>query len=283
MNNVRRLIPLSHPLRTFSVKRFYCNPNNLTEEENQKLYKKLLGKSHSEQMLETSSFAQWITPAHDFGPPRLLTYDWSAKSIFSWLKRKRIEFNKLNQRYSAERVKVLGSDLAAAHFTVFRGGAVRFRDQEDFIKWTNKREDYNVKLPHTYKPDYFVEAIDISNLIFYYEAFENFKNLYKLKWLRVRNNPILDNWCIDYISHTIPNLEYLDISSCPQVTAAGICGLQRLRKLKILETNSTDVEVQMACYILEDVIPGLYVSIQDKVADEKLLLEEKKFSIHEIQ
>lgn len=280
MNSVRKLKLSIHPLRTFSVNRFNFNANDLTEAENKKLYKKLIGKTYNEQLLETNAFAKWLLPAHNFGPPRLMNYDWSVKSIFSWFKRKRIEFNKFNQRYSTERVKVLGSDLAAAHFIVFRGGAIRFRDQDDFIRWTNKREEYFTNIPQTYEPNYFVEAIDISNLIFYYQALENFQNLYKLKWLRIRNNPVLDNWCLDYIGHALPNLEYLDISNCPRVTAAGICGLQKLTKLKILEINSTDVEIQMACYVLEDVIPGLYVSIQDNT-DEKLLAKEKKFSTHE--
>lgn len=282
MNSVRRLIPLCQHRRIFLVKRFYSDSKELSEEEKRKLYEKLSGSKRNEKHIEASSFAKFVTPHYKFGPPRLMNYDWSVKSISNWFKSKRTEFHKYNQRYTTDRVKALGSDLATAHFVVYRGGAIRFRGQDEFIQWTNKNEEYDVNLPDTYNPNYFVEAIDMSDLMIYYQGIENFKNLYKLKWLNLSNNNVLDNWCLDYIGHKIPTLEYLNISNCPRITSGGIAGLQNLTQLKELVINSTDVEIRMACFALEDIIPGLFVTIEDN-NDVKLLRKDEKFNVNELQ
>jgi len=262
MNSVQKLI-LQCPKQVFPGKKLYSNLKDLSKDENKILYEKLRQKNYNdEKHTEASSFAKFVTPHYKFGPPRIMNYDWSIKSMYSWYKTKKIGFQKYNQRYVTERVKSLGSDIAASHFVVYRGGAIRFRGQDNFIRWTDKKEEYHINLPLSYDPNYFVEAIDASDLQFYYQGIENFKNLFKLKWLNLRNNTVLDNWCLDYIGHAIPNLEYLDISNCPQVTAAGIAGLQKLTQLKTLVINSNNVEIQMACFALEDIIPGLFVNIQ---------------------
>lgn len=265
------------PQRMLMGKRFDSKNNDLTEEEKQMLLKKL-SATFNEKQVEASSFARFVTPHVKFGPPRIMSYDWTLKSMAAWYGRKKVEFHKYNQRYIKDRVKSLGSDIAVAHFIVYRGGAIRFRGQDNFIQWTDKKEEYMSNLPVNYEPNYFVEAIDASNLAFYYEGMENFKNLYKLKWLSFKNNPFLDNWCIDYIGHAVPHLEYLNICDCPRVTAAGIAGLQKLTQLKELVINSDNIEIQMACFALEDTIPGLFVSLQD-TNNIKLPDKEEKLDI----
>lgn len=262
MNSVQRIIRLSSQ-RMFIGNRPYSGSKDLSEDEKKKLYQKLMQSKYNEKITDSNSFIKFVMPDASFSPPRIMSYDWSLKSIFNWFIRKRIEFYKHNQRYLVERVKALGSDIAIAHFIVYRGGAVKFRGQDYFIQWENTEEEYFANLPTTYDPNYFVEAIDASNLMLFYEGIENFQNLYKLKWLSLRNNLVLDNWSLDYIAYALPQLEYLDICDCPQVTAAGIGGLQKLRHLKELVINTTNIEIQMACFALEDTIPGLYVIILD--------------------
>lgn len=277
MNNVRRVFTQRISLGN----RFYSNNKDLSEEENKKLYEKLVVSQFNENDVQASSITKFLTPHHKFGPSRIMNYDWSIKSIYSWFMRKQVEFNKYNQRYIPDRVQALGSDLAAAHFVVYRDGAIRFRGQDKFIRWTNKKEEYYVDLPKTYEPNYFVEAIDVSDVILHYQGLENFKNLFKLKWLRLRNNPVLDNWCLDYIGHAIPNLEYLDISYCPQVTSSGIAGLHKLKQLKELVVSNNDIEFQMACFALEDINPGLFITIQDN-NDTKLIKNDEKLIVNKL-
>ncbi|XP_050420948.1 distal membrane-arm assembly complex protein 2 [Adelges cooleyi] len=260
MNNLRRLFLSNKCPLTYGIKRYSNRENALTENEKTKLYERLMGSRHNEKKTEVSSFRSWLVPGDDYGPPRLLNYDWTMKTIAKWYYRKTIEFQKYSQRYIPDRVKALGSDIAIAHYIVYRGGAVKFRDHDDFIRWENKKDDYFVNLPQTYESNYFVEAVDASDMVIYYEGLENFKNLYKLKWLSFKNNPVLDDWGLDYIGSTIPNLEYLDITNCKQITANGICGLHKSTQLKQLVVNNEDIEFQMACFALEDIIPGLSVS-----------------------
>lgn len=264
MNNVRRIFT-----QRIFLGRFYSDSKYLSEEENKKLYEKLVVSQYNENIVQANSFSKFVTPHYKFGPPRFMNYDWSIKNIYYWFKHKKIDFHKYDQRYIPERVKILGSDIAAAHFVIFREGAIKFRDQDNFIQWTDKKKKYNDDLPNTYDPKYFVEAIDLSNLMIFYQGLENFKNLYKLKWLRLRNNPVLDNWCLDYIGHEMPHLEYLDISNCPKVTATGIAGLHKLTQLKELVVNNNNVDFQMACFALEDINPGLFVMMEDN--DKKLI------------
>lgn len=282
MNSVRKLMTL-RPQKIFLGKRLYANNSkDLTDEENLKLYEKLKGVKNNEQTIEANMLTKWLTPHYKSGPSRLLTYDWSIKSMFNWYKRKRMEYYKYNQKYLSERVKVLGSDLAAAHFVIYRGGAVRFRGHNEFIRWTNKREEYNENLPNVYDPKYFIEAIDVSNLNLYYQGLENLNNLYKLKWISFKNNTVFDNWSLDYITYAIPNLEYLDISGCTQVTGAGIASLQKLTQLKELVVNSSEIKYQMACFALEDTIPGLFITILDN-DDNNLLkteIKEEKLNVN---
>jgi len=91
-------------------------------------------------------------------------------------------------RYNPKRNSILGNDLAAAHFVVFRKGKVRFMNKENWVdsyrkdaKPTDKDEDLPVitfemcSLPVNYDPTYRVEAIDVSGMSLRYEGLLNFR------------------------------------------------------------------------------------------------------------
>lgn len=46
----------------------------------------------------------------------------------------KIDFKKDNQKFIKERLEILGADLAAAHFLLFRGGKVKFRGHTNWMK-----------------------------------------------------------------------------------------------------------------------------------------------------
>ena len=73
-------------------------------------------------------------------------------------------------RYVMERHRVLGPDLATAHFVIARGGAVKLVGQDDWVEQKNNR----VPLPNVFVPEMFVEAIDASNTQMMYCSFDNF-------------------------------------------------------------------------------------------------------------
>ena len=80
-----------------------------------------------------------------------------------------------SQAYIPERVRILGGDLAAAHFTTFRKGKVRFCGNPEWICYDEKKEDVN--LPRTYTEGYVVEALDLSKMLLTYDGIENLSKL----------------------------------------------------------------------------------------------------------
>jgi hypothetical protein len=60
--------------------------------------------------------------------------DLSPKSIQKWYQNKKINHEKQMQSFIPERLAILGNDLAAAHFIVYRGGAIRLVDEKHSSK-----------------------------------------------------------------------------------------------------------------------------------------------------
>ncbi|CAH1402357.1 unnamed protein product [Nezara viridula] len=165
------------------------------------------------------------------------------------------------QRYVEERHKILGSDLAAAHFIVYRGGKIKFRGHEKWIEM-KKGEQVCTDLVNTYVPNLYLECIDLSNTKIRYEGLVNLCNLMKLKWLSLRNCELVDDWFLDKISGEFAEtLEYLDISDCLNVTENGLNGFYRFHNLKKLVVHNIvhNISFEFRCFLLEDTIPGLTI------------------------
>ncbi|KAG0413326.1 hypothetical protein HPB47_009514 [Ixodes persulcatus] len=164
----------------------------------------------------------------------------------------------LPQGFYAERHGILGPDLAAASFLVFRGAAVKFHGKDD---WYRKAEDGSIGLPQSYEDGWRVEAVDASEVELLYEGLDNLTNLEGLKALRLCGCPFVDDWFLDRLSQFKDSLEQLDLSGCPQITHRGLSALYRLRNLKTLTLRylSHVEHLQLVALMLEDAIPGLEV------------------------
>jgi hypothetical protein len=184
--------------------------------------------------------------------------NFGPQALQKWIKKCKREAQVLDMQYIPERHKILGSDLAAAHFLVHRGAAIRFVGSSEWIK----RHEDEYDLPNRYNPDYLIEAIDVLDMKLYYEGFQNMTNLRNLRWLSLRNCLQIDDWCLDRISSEYQSsLEYLDISNCVEVTDRGIGALYRMSKLRTLKVhNIADSQMfQLACLMLEDIKPLLNI------------------------
>lgn len=184
-------------------------------------------------------------------------WDFSISGFQRWNKRRKETLFLLDQSYIPERHKILGPDLASAHFIVHRGGGVKFVGEDI---WVRKDEDNNYNLPSQYKPHMYLEEIDASGIPLAYEGFDNLVNLLHLKTFILHESPYLDDWCLDRF-HQFRSLEHLDISGCQQVTERGICTLHKLKNLKKL--NLTGVSgaknTELICLLLEDILPQLCI------------------------
>lgn len=76
-----------------------------------------------------------------------------------------------NQKFFPERHGILGAELAAASFLVFRGAAVKFHGKD---KWyTKPKEGEGTGLPTAYEEGWTLEAIDASGMELIYEGLDN--------------------------------------------------------------------------------------------------------------
>lgn len=186
--------------------------------------------------------------------------DFSLINIAKWYRHQKVELTRAKQAFIPERHKILGADLATAHFIVYRGGRVKFRNNNC---WVEQDEKGMVKLPNRYDPQYILEAVDVNGFDLHYEGLSNFCGLVKLKWLSLKDCKNIDDWGLDKISAEFPALEYLDISGCEKITERGLESLYRMTNLKklIVTNHYKSVAFELSCFMLEDCMPGLTCEI----------------------
>ncbi|KAK7060653.1 ATP synthase subunit s-like protein [Halocaridina rubra] len=212
---------------------------------------------------------EWKSFFHYFAPEKGITIDilhllqkkidLSPKAVKQWYQRWKSTKDLIDQSFLPERVSVLGCELAAAHFIVYRGGKVRAKGSNE---WIVKDSDDNYDLPRHYTPGYFVEAIDAPGTKLIYEGLECLGNLEYLQWLNLSNCSHLDDWCMDRICGQYGStLRYLNISNCPKITSKGITTCARLRELRTLDLTGhhNNQDIELICLLLEDVNPQLEI------------------------
>lgn len=220
-----------------------------------------------------SKFSLFANRKFQGGSTRLNPANFKHFSLKQWWfyhKKDKLIFN---QKFIEERLNILGCDLAAAHFVVYRGGAVKFYNQTEWIRDdAKKNKEYDDKLPNTYKPEYVLEAVDFSGTQILYEGLKNIDNLKKLKWLSFEGCGFFDNWCLDRVTgEHWENLEYLNISHT-NITWHALNSLYRLTNLKTLkiENWSDDPEFYMMCSEVRNNLPDLVIEgiPEEFLADE---------------
>ncbi|XP_067647860.1 distal membrane-arm assembly complex protein 2 [Eurosta solidaginis] len=184
--------------------------------------------------------------------------DLTPSALKEWWRKRNLHMKRKMQSYIPERHEILGPDLAAAHFLLFRGGAVKFVHEQNFMR-ANEKKEFN--LPTKYHGAYKIEALKCDGMSLYYEGLENLRNLEELKFLSFHNVITFDDWCLDRVSGSgYPKLEVLDISgtSC---TLNGFSCLYRIPTLKLLIVNDPKetLEYELACSMLLEVIPKLKI------------------------
>ncbi|KAF4521811.1 hypothetical protein B566_EDAN012468 [Ephemera danica] len=260
MNSLRLLA--RSPCRVKVGLASYCTPAESTDEKKQPphphAWRTPWHEKEGEWYTSFKLFASKSSP--DFIRFMQQDIDLRPSSIRQWWHRKLEENELFNQRYIPERHQILGNDLAAAHFIVHRGGAVRFEGSPHWLRRDGKGE-YN--LPKKFVKNLFVDAIDASHVDIQYEGFANLVSLKKLRVLRLKGCRFVDDWCLDRISaEYVDTLDELDISQCPEVTERGLTVLHRLRRLRHLNVEgiAESAAVKLACLMLEELSSQLVIS-----------------------
>ncbi|XP_003704581.3 distal membrane arm assembly component 2 [Megachile rotundata] len=197
---------------------------------------------------------------HDF-----FTFNWKY-----WWEHKKLQYRKIAQKYRYDKNEVLGPDIATAKFILISGGRVKFANQNDWIDATNKKEIS--KIPTDYQPEFILEGLDLRGYPLEYENLYTICNLYHLKWLSLRGCDTINDWSIDKLAAEYPNLEYLDISECKNVTDRGLQALYKTPNLKqlIVTDFTTSAAFELTCLLLQDINP--YLNCKILKPEKELLL-----------
>lgn len=180
-------------------------------------------------------------------------------TIKKWFIRKEEETERHMQQFIPERNQILGDNLAAAHFIVYRGGSVKFHGQTE---WVKQDQNLEYKLPNKYVPHLKIQAIDCSNVRLYYEGLVNFRGLQEIQWFSVNSCSEMDDWCLDSISGMFKDsLQYLDIRNCMKITDRGVGALYRMSKLRtlLIDDQTRTKELELTCLMLQELNPQLQI------------------------
>ncbi|KJH43021.1 hypothetical protein DICVIV_10991 [Dictyocaulus viviparus] len=183
--------------------------------------------------------------------------DHSFDNIRRYKRYQHFQHLQYDQRMIPERLLFLGPDLAAAHFLIHRGAAVKFVGDDS---WYKKDKRNNYRIPGTKVPGLYLEAIDASETELMFEGFANLRGLGHLRMLRLAGCPYIDDWTLSRIGGMMPRLEMLDLSGCHRVSAKGLMGLKMLKSLKYLRLEGISAKnLGKAALLLESTIPKLKV------------------------
>lgn len=184
--------------------------------------------------------------------------DLRPSTMKKFFKKTREKQERFMQQYIPERNQILGNDLAAAHFIVFRGGVVKFVGQSHWIKADEK---LHFDLPDKFVSDMFLEAVDCANMELYYEGLDNIRRLKHLRFMSFKNVKPFDDWCLDRVSGSeLDSLEILNLSGT-NITHRGLQALYRvpsLRKL-IVDDPNRDTNWSLTLAMLQDINPLLEI------------------------
>lgn len=142
-----------------------------------------------------------------------------------------------------------------------------------------KKDDNNeYDLPKVYDSNYMIDAIKADNMDIYYEGLENIRRLNHLKYFSLRDVKQFDDWCMDRLcGHQYDRIEILDVSgTC--ITANALAAVPKLRSLKaiVMDLYDRSIEFQLACSLLEEVMPQLKILNSADVHDDVHESELKK-------
>ncbi|XP_074075256.1 distal membrane-arm assembly complex protein 2 isoform X2 [Macrotis lagotis] len=131
-------------------------------------------------------------------------------------------------------LKHYGPNVAAAHFVLTQGGAIRFQDQE-WILPQDKNRFFRNCLQFQNLP---LEEVDASGCVINYYGLENLVHLPRLRSLKLCGCPYVDDWCLSRLHSLSSCLQELSLAGCPRVTERGLACLHHLRNLRCLDISN---------------------------------------------
>ncbi|XP_060062683.1 distal membrane-arm assembly complex protein 2-like [Ylistrum balloti] len=188
--------------------------------------------------------------------------DFTLESIQEMLQKKIWQNKVKKQSFDMQRYESLGPDMSAAQFVLDNGGKIKI----DGVKnWIPLSEESGSSLMFL-KPDgrletMKVEGLDLSGVPIVFEAFRNFVNLQNVRYIRIWDNDIFDDFSLTQFALFRDSLEFLDISRCPQLTERGLAWLHHLENLKCLRLDDLKgvEDPEVVIDLIRDMLPNCQV------------------------
>lgn len=141
------------------------------------------------------------------------------RNFFYWVY---LQFNVLDEA----RRKQLGPDRTCAEWILRNGGSVKWTDS------TTVLADYNELPPEGTSK--FLQEIDASNTSIMENGFVHFKGCTHIKKVILHNCRYLKDSALPQLIYLKDSLQYLQISSCPNISDDGLLSLKQLANLNHL-------------------------------------------------
>ncbi|XP_072464275.1 LOW QUALITY PROTEIN: distal membrane-arm assembly complex protein 2 [Notamacropus eugenii] len=192
-----------------------------------------------------SNFGQGPNPSYDLNPNRardpqqglvasMAARFYDVEQLREWIFR----FSSWNlyrkNKVFSYTLKHHGPNVAAAHFVLSQGGAVRFQDHE----WILPRDKKQFLRNSLHFQKLLLEEVDASGCVINYYGLENLVFLPSLRSLRLCGCPFVDDWCLSRLHSLGGSLQELSLAGCPQVTERGLACLHHLWNLRRLDISN---------------------------------------------
>jgi H+-transporting ATP synthase F0 complex subunit s len=165
----------------------------------------------------------------------------------------------ITNRPDHERIKAIGPDRSCAEWLLRCGASMRWMGQETFVT------DFN-RLPSGEMQSNVIEAIEAVEAGIMDVGFDHFDGCKHIRRVRFHHLPYFDDEAlqllIDKLKHS---LEYLELTSCGDITDRGLTSITQLELLKTLILQDLpEVRNKDKCYkTLKDGLPSCDITYKD--------------------
>lgn len=201
------------------------------------------------------------------------TYNISPTGIKDTMLRSEREGFINEQRYIPVKALQRGPDLAAADMILNFNGRVKFNNDD---VWYKTYEKGTSPLPQSFRPDLKLEAVDLADSNWMLTGMDHLHGCEHVVFVSLARCKYVTDWFIAQLVLHCPNLKYLDVSGCPEITDATMEMAYKFRHLQIL--NITDCQGikqgEVFSVFLEDLLPELIIIGVDSLSKMELPLHE---------
>lgn len=143
----------------------------------------------------------------------------NSRQFWEWIN---IIFNRVDE----QRLNDFGPDRTCSEWLLRNGAAVKFVGSTKFLR------DYNALPPENEK--FHIKEVDATESSIMHYGFPHFKGCKHIDYVLLDKCSYLQDWALPMLSYLKGSLQFLQVSSCGNITEKGLRELKVLKNLKTL-------------------------------------------------